>query len=111
MELKSRELEGWIVLTPDVDRLDAHIAEAFKRCLFSSINSGAQHLVLDLSRVQFLDSSGLGAIVHAVQRLGIEGRLAIASPTEAVALMLELTHMDEVLTIVSDVSGVLEEAS
>ena len=45
------------------DRIDAATAIQFKERMRDIASTGDQRMVLDLARVQFLDSSGLGAIV------------------------------------------------
>jgi len=61
-------------------------------------------LVLDLAQMDFLDSSGLGALVQVVRKFRESGRaLVLASPTESVMRVLELTSVDQILTIADSV--------
>jgi hypothetical protein len=50
----------------------------------------------DMSEVEFLDSSGLGAVVAARKLLGMDQHLALAGLQPAVEKVLRLTHMDRV---------------
>lgn len=109
MELHCRTIEGWKVLTPDQRRLDAYVSDEFKRCLDKAIQDGTKRLVLDLSIVEFMDSSGLGAIVYCFQKLGAEGRIALSGAQESVALMLRLTHIDKVFTLLESPEDILQE--
>lgn len=61
----------------------------------------AADIILDLSAVSFIDSSALGVIVQAEQRLGRQGRgLALVAPQgSAAATFVELTHVDRTLRI------------
>jgi anti-anti-sigma factor len=61
--------------------------------------SGGDLVLLDLSEVEFLDSSGLGAVVAARKLLGKQYRLALAGLQPAVEKVLRLTHMDRVFPI------------
>ncbi len=110
MNLQSHMLNEWKVLVPDEPRLDAYVAEEFKKRLLEAIEDGTRHLVLDLSGVEFMDSSGLGAIVYCLQRMAENGSLAIAGAQEPVALMLRLTHMDKVFVVVDEPENVLQES-
>lgn len=64
-------------------------------------------LVLDLSRLTFLDSTGLRALVSAHQRAEQEGRrLVILRGPEAVQRVFTITGLDDRLEIVDDASSV-----
>jgi anti-sigma B factor antagonist len=53
-------------------RVDASKAPVFKDEMTKCIDSGQNQIVLDLSGVDFIDSSGLGAIVSCLKRIGPE---------------------------------------
>ncbi len=55
-------------------------------------------VVVDLSDVQFIDSSGLGALVACLKTARqAGGDLRLASPTEQITMVLGLTNLDRVL--------------
>ena len=83
-------------------RIDAGMAIAFKD-RFRALVDGAQgDIVLDLSTVEFLDSSGLGAVVAARKLLGSGRTLALAGLTPAVNKVMTLTRMNMVFPIYDD---------
>jgi len=87
-----------IVRTCD-DRLDAASAIAFKDGFRACLAGPATRVILDLSSVTFLDSSGLGAVV-SVLKMTTPGRaFALAGLTPAVARVFRLTRMDTVFSI------------
>lgn len=57
--------------------------------------------MLDLSEVDFIDSSGLGAIVSSLKAVGKQGNLIICGIGETVLSLFRLTRMDRVFQIVS----------
>ena len=64
-------------------------------------------LVLDLSELRFMDSTGLGIIATSYRRMRRGGRrLIIASPTRAVRRIFQLTGMLERLEVVEDAAVV-----
>lgn len=80
------------------DRIDAAGAVPFKDQILQLAEGGMGRVVLDLCRVDFLDSSGLGALVAIRRMLG--GRaLDLMSPTPPVMRVLRLTRMDTVFSI------------
>ncbi len=80
-------------------RLDAKVAIQFKEKMSELINADNWFLVLDLSNVDFIDSSGLGAIVTSLKILGRRGDLVIAGVKSDVMMMFSLTRMDRVFRI------------
>jgi anti-sigma B factor antagonist len=96
----TEELQGDIlILRVGETRLDASRAPAFRDELLRQIDAGHAQIVLDLSSTDFMDSSGLGALVSAVKRIGSRGTLAIAGANGAVARLFTLTRMDRVFAL------------
>ncbi|MFN3643015.1 MAG: STAS domain-containing protein [Gemmobacter sp.] len=80
-------------------RIDAAVAIQFKDRMRDIVRDGPPVVVLDLSSVQFLDSSGLGAVVAVMKLLGPGRRLELAGLTPTVDKVFRLTRMDGVFTI------------
>jgi anti-sigma B factor antagonist len=96
MELAQRT-EGRVLVAKTLEaRLDARLATVFKEQLLHLIASGHPLIALDLSDVEFLDSSGLGAIVSALKQLNGRGDLVIVGARPAVINLFRLTRMDKV---------------
>jgi anti-sigma B factor antagonist len=87
-----------IVTVPEA-RIDAAAAIRFKEAMRTATADGPDHVVLDLSQVRFVDSSGLGAIVAAMKAMGAGRRLDLAGLTPDVAKVFRLTRMDTVFVI------------
>ena len=66
MVLSSKYRGTILVITAHMARIDAAIAIQFKDEIRAKIDDNAQHVILDLSEVNFIDSSGLGAIVASM---------------------------------------------
>jgi anti-sigma B factor antagonist len=59
-----------------------------------------QTLKIDLSRVTFLDSTGLGALIHLRNTTNEEpGALVLLDPSEPVLRLLALTRLNEVFAL------------
>jgi anti-sigma B factor antagonist len=87
-----------LIIRVQGDRIDAAGAVPFKDQILQLADGGTGRVVLDLSAVDFLDSSGLGALVAIRRMLG--GRaLDLMSPTPPVVRVLRLTRMDMVFGI------------
>jgi len=85
-----------LVVSLKEQRLDAVIAASFKEALLERIDHGQHNIVLDMAYVNFMDSSGLGAVVAILKHLGDKGRLRICRVTPAVMAVLKLTRMDRI---------------
>ena len=91
------------------DRLMANKAAEFRTTIADFVEAGNTKLVLDLSEVKFLDSSGLGAIVSIRKMVGTGGSLVLCGLTEQVRSVFRLTRMDTVFEIFEDAT--LEQAA
>jgi anti-sigma B factor antagonist len=83
--------------------LDLQASRSLGQRLNEEVGAGvaAADVILDLSSVSFIDSSALGVIVQADQRLGRQGRgLALVAPEgSAAASFVQITHVDRSLRI------------
>ena len=98
---------GVAVVAPTVKRLDASVAPAFKQQVVQLVQAGEKRLVLDLAGVDFLDSSGLGALVSILKALGAQGTLAVCGARGPVLSLFQLTRMDKVFSIDADRAAAL----
>lgn len=73
--------------------LDLWSAPQLKSVLSGLVSSGRKRIVLDLGRVGFMDSTGLGVMIAAQRRLSGEERMAIAAAAPAVLRVFELSGL------------------
>jgi anti-sigma B factor antagonist len=99
MNYTTEERSGFTVLALQEKRLDARAANDFKKLIQSLIGQGHHNLLLDMGKVQFIDSSGLGAMVSSLKALGPDGDLQLCSINPAVQSLLKLTRLDRIFTI------------
>lgn len=99
MQIECFTAEDALVARVEEDRIDAAIAIRFKDKMREIVQDPAARVVLDLSRVAFVDSSGLGAIVAVMKLVGPERKLELAGLTPSVERVFRLTRMDQVFTI------------
>jgi anti-sigma B factor antagonist len=111
MDLKTEAQNDVLVVHAMDDRIDAAGAIQFKEQMRVICENPQPRVMLDLSRVSFLDSSGLGAVVAVMKLLGPGRRLELASLTPTVAKVFRLTRMDTVFTIHDSVPDGLRPAA
>jgi len=95
------------VARPVEARLDAMAALGFKDRMQTVIEEAEGRVVLDLSAVTFLDSSGLGAVVALLRFLSPGQALELSGLAGAVARVFRLTRMDGMFTIYAGVDDAL----
>ena len=77
-----------------------------ERAIKKRLEKGCRKLVLDLGKVGFLDSLGVGLLAACsgdMERLG--GRLAVAGASGHVKHVLEIVHLDRILAMYSDLDS------
>lgn len=99
MQLTMERRGDALTVRVEEPRIDAAVAIAFKEAMRQAAAARDRRLVLDLSQVGFLDSSGLGALVAVMKLLGPDRRLELACLTPPVAKVIRLTRMDSVFIL------------
>ena len=99
MSLTSTVTNNARIVTVNADRIDAAMAIQFKEDMRKQTDDAPDHVILDLSSVSFIDSSGLGAIVASMKQLGDHRRLDLAGLTPVVDKVFRLTRMDTVFKL------------
>lgn len=107
MKLDNTILNDINIVTVTDARIDAAVAIRFKDAMREATIDGPARIVLDLSNVTFVDSSGLGAIVASMKQLGGRRRLDLAGLTPDVKKVFHLTRMDSVFDIYDDLDSAL----
>jgi len=84
-------------------------AEQLAQLLQDMAETGATHYVLDLQNVQHMDTTCLGCLVEALNRLSVHGgKIALVNPLHSVHYIFRLTRLDRVFRICSDVPTALD---
>ena len=99
MELVSEQRGKIIVIRAMAERIDAASAIQFKERMREIIEIPSERVVFDMSKVTFLDSSGLGAVVSVMKSLGPTRKLELSGLTPTVEKVFRLTRMDSVFLI------------
>lgn len=90
-----------------VDRLDAARTAEFKDKIEGVINQNANHVILNLSAIKFMDSTGLGAAVSVLKMLGSHRELILCGVSGMLVDLFKLTKMDRVFNIVDSEASAL----
>lgn len=100
MSVWFEERDYFLIARCDVVALESGNARAFKEELTSAVGEAHRALILDLSQVREIDSSGLGALVAVlkwVRRFG--GSMRICGVSSSVRDVIELTMLHRILPL------------
>ncbi|ADH70647.1 MULTISPECIES: STAS domain-containing protein [Nocardiopsis] len=107
MELKisSRSQQDVAVVTVGGE-IDLYTAPQLRDELIGALEDGARRLVVDMSRVEFCDSTGISVLLSAMKRSrDKDGDLELVAPRPAVTKVLEVTGLDAVFVIHPDLDA------
>jgi anti-sigma B factor antagonist len=92
-----------IIVKVHAKRLDAYIAPEFKARLVHLVQSGHERIVIDMAVLEFIDSSGLGALIAGLKALGGRGEIVLCGIAPRLLSLFQLTHIDKLLHIFDSV--------
>jgi anti-sigma B factor antagonist len=110
MYLTAEQRGEILVVRAMQDRIDAASAIQFKDRMREITQAASSRVLLDMSQVAFLDSSGLGAVVAVLKALGPDRKLELSGLTPTVQKVFRLTRMDSVFTIHAEIPDGLRDA-
>jgi anti-sigma B factor antagonist len=99
MKVEHVQKNNVVVVLPNEKRLDASVAADFKSKLAELVEQGHVNLVINLSAVDLVDSSGLGVLVSVLKKVGNRGEIKVCNLKEGVRSLFQLTRLDKVFTL------------
>lgn len=94
----TRTISGGVLLLKVDGRVDGYWADHLDAALAEAVGEGHHRIALDCSNVSFLSSAGIGVLVKHHQQLGrISGGFRVVSPSNAVATVLRITRLADLL--------------
>src|SRR4051794_22614887 len=88
--------------------LDMNTAKDLERELEGPVNAAKSPLLIDLSRCEFIDSTGIALIVRSWQALGGDGNFAICGVGHQVKRVLGITGLEKTIPTHPDRDQALE---
>lgn len=100
----------WEVLAV-TGEIDMATAPRFRQRLLAVISAGTQNVVIDLSGVDFIDSTGLGVLMGAAKRVrSTGGDIRMVTTGSRLADLVQLTRLDRVLDVFDSVAAATEDS-
>lgn len=103
MDIVVHEADTDVAVLECSGQLNVVSAPTFRETVAQVVTGGRPRVVLELSTVEFMDSSGLGALAGCLETARqAGGDLRIAAPSDQVEMVLKLSDMDEILRTYPD---------
>jgi anti-sigma B factor antagonist len=109
MELTlSSRAEGPFEILEVGGEIDVYTAPRLREGIVASIEAGHTRLVIDVERVEFLDSTGLGVLVGALKKVRADGgTLDIVCTQQRILKIFDITGLDKVFGLHDSVSAAI----
>ena len=102
--VQTRTQGRWTVVEVQGE-LDLHTSPPLREHVLQLIDGGTDRIALDMTKVEFMDSSSLGALVMCLKRMRErDGRLVLAGVTGTPMKVLNLTGLDRVFELAPSVA-------
>jgi anti-sigma B factor antagonist len=110
LETNVRDVDGMNVL--DVTgEIDVYTAPQFKEAINSVLSGGQKHLIINLTEVTYMDSSGFGALLSATKRLRpVGGTVNLVKCSSSIDRILKITRLNTVFGTFQSIDEALESA-
>jgi anti-anti-sigma factor len=101
--------EKYTLIKLEEEKLDTTLAPTLKTDLLTHHAEGIHNLILDLSTVRYIDSSGLSSLLVGNRVFSEDGGLfVLAGITEHVMKLIKISQLDTVLTFLPTVEEAVE---
>ena len=98
MEIDFFEQDNTLIASPAPHRLDSANAAVFRQAVMERLGK-RRRVVIDLRRVNFMDSAGVGALVSILKTLGEDARLPLVSEKSGIRMLIEITRLDRLMPV------------
>lgn len=109
MKIETERQSTVNILTPAVRRLDASVAATFKEAVTREIGDDKKALIVDFTKIDFIDSSGLGTLVSLMKMMNGKGEMTLCALNPGIRNMFTLTRMDRIFRICEDRTSALAQ--
>lgn len=101
MKIQVSSEDKYTVLRPETEKLDSSVSPLLKAEVVMLNGKSVKNLLIDLSDVKYIDSSGLSAILVA-NRLckSLDGVMVLAGLNDNVKKLISISQLEGILTIV-----------
>ena len=108
-KMDTRTLEQSLPIIELEGEVDVYTAPQLKQQMISILEGGAKMMVVNLTKVEYLDSTALGVLIGGLKRMRErDGNLVLICPSPRIRRVFEITGLDKIFDIYSNVSDAQE---
>jgi len=99
LDVETSSRDGVSVLTLRGE-IDVYTAPRLRQAIIDLVDGGAPRVVVDMEKVDFLDSTGLGVLVGGLKRVKLkDGSLSIVTTQDKILKIFDITGLNKVFDI------------
>ena len=100
-------IDNYLIIKYSSNRLDHNQPNDFIKKICEQININHKVIIFDLSKVEFMDSSGLGTLLALLKSLQTKTKLLFCGAGDNIKNQLKLTNLDKILNIYKDLNSAI----
>ncbi len=108
MNLSQERSGDYLVVEINEPRVDSTNFAILESSLCEIIEGGEKNLIINLSQVSFMDSSGIAGLLPSVKSLAEDGNLFLVGLSSKVLQLFNLGKLDTIFNIYPSVEEVLQ---
>ncbi|MFK7953426.1 MAG: STAS domain-containing protein [Ekhidna sp.] len=101
MEIKVDKYENYSIAKISDEKVDSALSADLKSEFMTLHQDGVRNLILDMSDVKYVDSSGLSALLVGNRSFTAEGAFVLYGVTDHVMKLITISQIDKVMTVVA----------
>lgn len=102
MNFNADKYENYTIAKIGDEKMDTTIAPDLKSKFTTLIQEGVKNIIIDMSEVKYVDSSGLSALLVGNRGFSKTGAFVLFNVTNHVMKLISISQLNKVMTIVSD---------
>ncbi len=96
-KMDTRTLDKELPIIQLEGEVDVYTAPQLKQQMVSMLEGGTRELVVDLAKVEYLDSTALGVLIGGLKRMRErDGNMALICPSPRIRRVFEITGLDKI---------------
>jgi anti-sigma B factor antagonist len=97
-------LESGVPVIKLEGEVDVYTAPQLKQQMIAMLEAGTRQIVIDLTRVEYFDSTALGVLIGGLKRMRErDGNLSLICPNPRIRRVFEITGLDKIFDIYNSV--------
>ena len=107
LETSTRDDKSIVTLRGEID---VYTAPRLRQALIDLVEGGATDIVVDMEKVDFLDSTGLGVMVEGLKRIkGRDGNLSVVTTQDKILKIFDITGLNKAFAMYGSVDEAVTE--